>query len=105
MTETFSEVQIDLYADEYDSHVTPTVIRRGNEMVIDVNEYQQSGPYLIIGRQQGHFWAGTDAAEAFSEDEVIARWSLLGDVYVGIWIGDGEEYIFRFRLPKRGKSE
>lgn len=58
------------------------------------------GQYLVCGKKQDYFFAGTDSLEHEVDVDVKARWALLGDIYVGIWIEDGVEYLFSFRLPR-----
>ena len=46
-----------------------------------------------------HFFAGVDDRRDADEIDVIARWTLLGYVWVGVGFEDGIEYLFSFRLP------
>lgn len=85
---------------------------RLDRFVLDISETDDfGGPYLIVGKPYGSFYAGKDEGVKFNsraardttidEDIAIARWALLGDVYVGIWFEHGRELLFSFRLPKQ----
>jgi hypothetical protein len=77
------------------------VIRREGEMVMSVPTQPSSGPYLVRGlKNKNLFFAGLDTLKHEQRVHVIARWALLGDVYVGIWIEYGVEYLFSFRLTR-----
>src|SRR5208337_1244597 len=80
--------------------VQAQVIRREEEMVISIPTQPSSGPYLVRGLKNNYFFAGVDSLKHEQHVHVIARWVLLGDVYIGIWIEDGVEYLFSFRLPR-----
>ena len=71
------------------------------EMVIDI---ASPGPserrYLVRGRRVNDFYAGRDEMDEAEPRDVVARWSQLGDVWVGWWLEDGVEFLFSFRLPK-----
>lgn len=70
----------------------------GDVMVINVPE--DDGPYLIRGKRAGSFFAGVDEIEDNTDVDLVARWCELGDVWVGYWREDGEEFLFSFHLPK-----
>jgi hypothetical protein len=80
--------------------VNATVFLRPEEMVIDIDSQPSSPQYLVIGKKVEYFFAGVDSLAHEVKVHVIARWALLGDVYVGIWIEEGREYLFMFRLPR-----
>lgn len=70
------------------------------KMVIDIGRDQPDGPYLVEGKlREKYFFAGVDSLEHEIRVDVKARWALLGDTYVGIWIENDREYLFMFRLP------
>jgi len=72
---------------------------REEEMVIDIPE--PYGPYLVKGElRKKYFFAGVDSLKHEISVDVKARWALLGDTYVGIWIKNGKESLFMFRLPR-----
>lgn len=77
------------------------VLEREGEMVISIPDQTSSGPYLVHGKRVKHFFAGVDSLKHEEHVHVVARWTLLGDVYVGIWIEEGVEYLFSFRVPRR----
>jgi hypothetical protein len=81
-------------------NVRAMVLLREGEMVIDIPSQQSSDPYLVRGRKVEHFFAGVDSLERGERVHVVARWALLGDVYVGIWIEEGTEYLFSFKVPR-----
>ena len=81
--------------------VQAEVLERENEMVISIADQPSSPPFLVRGAKQLYFFAGVDSLEHEVSVNVVARWALLGDVYVGIWIENGAEYLFSFRLPRR----
>jgi hypothetical protein len=71
------------------------------KMVISISEDQPGGPYLVEGELRNkYFFAGVDSYKHEIQVDVKARWALLGDTYVGIWIENGQEYLFMFRLPR-----
>ena len=76
------------------------MLLRQGEMVIDIQDQPSAGPYLVNGKKVEYFFAGTDSHRREVQVNVVARWALLGDVYVGIWIEEGEEYLFSFRIPR-----
>lgn len=76
------------------------VIERENEMVISIMDQDSSGPYLVVGKKVGHFFAGVDSLKHEERVNVVARWASLGDAYVGIWIEEGIEYLFSFRVHR-----
>lgn len=80
--------------------VQAQVIERQGEMVISIPDQECSGPYLVRGKRVEHFFAGVDSLKHEEPVDVVARWTLLGDVYAGIWIEEGVEYLFSFRVPR-----
>jgi hypothetical protein len=86
---------------EGELNLTASVVHRPDEMVIDIEKQPGSAlAYSICGKTvaNGHFFAGSDS---LGRKKVIARWALFGDVYVGIWFEDEQEFRFSFREPKR----
>jgi hypothetical protein len=53
------------------------------------------GPYLIEGKGK-YFFKGVNVD--LNGGQVEAEWSQLSEVFVGMWIEDGFEYLFSFRL-------
>lgn len=66
-------------------------------MVIDIEEPDL---YLVIGKRNGHYWAGKNSA-AQDSTKVSAKWTEIDGKYIGFWIEDGYEYYFSFSLPKK----
>jgi hypothetical protein len=98
----YPEVSIQfLTPDDEAVNVKATVLLRQGEMVIDIRDQPSSGPYLVCGEKVDHFFAGVDSLEREENVHLVARWALLGDVYVGIWIEEGTEYLFSFRVPRK----
>jgi hypothetical protein len=69
-------------------------------MVISIPAQHSSAPYLVRGKKVEHFFAGVDSLEHEEPVDVVARWTRLGDIYVGIWIENRAEYLFSFRVPR-----
>ena len=80
-------------------------IRLGDsEMVIDLPRGEVRA-YLVRGRLVNGFFAGRDEiADDGAPLNIVARWTELGDVWVGWWREKGVEYLFTFRLPKTSAS-
>jgi hypothetical protein len=81
--------------------VRAQVIEREDEMVISIPDQESSPPYLVRGNRVEHFFAGVDSLDHEERANVVARWTKLGDVRVGIWIEEGTEYLFSLRVPRR----
>ena len=69
----------------------------GDTMILEV-PYEDGDPYYIVGRS-----TATDAYEGSHEGapddgDVLARWSRLGDRWVGTWAEEGSLYLFTFVL-------
>lgn len=92
-----------LSADDDALEAQASIVDRGEEMVIDVPAGGDTGPYLVIGRLHGNFYAGVDTFDGEPVD-VVARWARLGDVCAGIWREDGVEYLFKFDIPKAART-
>jgi hypothetical protein len=101
-TQRYPNVSIQFLTPDEDAlNVKAAVLLRQGEMVIDIPDQPSSGPYLVCGKQVDYFFAGIDSLEHEEKVHVVARWALLGDVYVGIWIEEGVEHLFSFRVPRR----
>jgi len=103
MTGRRQEVSIQFFPpDDLPYSVQAQVIRREREMIIDIPDQASSDPCFVRGLQNKClFLAGVDSLKHAEHVNVIARWALLGDVYVGIWIEAGFEYLFSFRLRRK----
>jgi hypothetical protein len=80
-----------------------TVRQTDSEMVIDISA-NQDRPYLVTGHLVRNFFAGRDEVSDGRSLDIAARWTELGDVWVGWWSEEGVEYLFTFRLPKHPTS-
>jgi len=81
--------------------VRAEVRREEEKMVIDIPRGEPGGQYLIKGElRERYFFAGVDTLKIGIPVNVKARWALLGDTYVGIWIENGKDSLFKFRLPR-----
>jgi hypothetical protein len=74
------------------------VIVRDGEMLLDI-PCPDDTPYDIHGKATGSFFRGQHHGQP-DDLPVRAKWILLDDTYVGIWIEDGYEFLFKFKLPK-----
>src|SRR4051794_33030206 len=74
-----------------------TVIVRDGEMVLEV-ELPGDRPYLIKGKECDGFYAG--AHDGHKDDvPVYARWTRLDNIWIGMWVEEGYDYLFSFELP------
>ncbi|MEK6407991.1 MAG: hypothetical protein AABN34_13600 [Acidobacteriota bacterium] len=81
-----------------------TVLVRGDEMVLDLQDDNDASLYLIVGKPSGPFFEGRNSAGALTP-KVHAKWIDFGQrVYRGYWIEDGYEDSFSFRLPRESKG-
>src|SRR5260221_6744960 len=80
---------------EEDSELRGTVLIRDREMVLDIPGGH--GPYLIVGKARSHWFEGENSAIGKQYD-VNARWAVVGETFIGIWIEGGWEYMFSFCL-------
>ncbi len=79
-----------------------TVLLRQGEMVLEIpGERGANDFYLIQGQLRGHIHSGTESNPPLGQPPVRARWADFGDVCVGLWVEDGYDYLFVFRLPRR----
>jgi hypothetical protein len=74
-----------------------TVLLRDREMVLEV-ELPGSTPYHIQGALKGSYFQGREAARP-GVSPVFAKWILLDDTYVGLWVEEGQDFMFKFELP------
>ena len=77
-----------------------TALIRPGEMVLDISaDAGGDGPYLIVGRECKHWYQGENSA-LDRDHPMQAKWALIGDSYVGIWVEHGDEWLFSFQLGK-----
>jgi hypothetical protein len=77
-----------------------SVLLRAGKMTLDIplNSADGYGPYLIEGKKVEHHFEGKSVAPGRSLS-TEAQWADVGNYrYVGVWIEDGEEYLFSFAL-------
>lgn len=109
------QTEVTFFCEDYDETRSAEVLVRRGEMVLDISSPDPSKRYLVRGKLYSGpligtedlvaYWAGRDELEDAAPADIVARWTLLGDVFVGVWIEDGDEYLFRFGVPpKRGKG-
>jgi hypothetical protein len=79
---------------------TGTVLVRDDNMVLDIPAQQGFAACLITGEQRGHIFIGSNTLRSESSPRILAKWADLGEIFVGIWIEDGYECLFSFRLPR-----
>jgi hypothetical protein len=65
------------------------VINRGHTMFLDLK--CEGIAYTVRGERVGHFFIARGGT-------VQAKWSDFGDAFVGVWLEEGNEWLFRFRL-------
>jgi hypothetical protein len=74
-----------------------SVVIDRDRMVLEV-ECEGDRPYLIEGTRRDGFHAGRHAGPP-GDSSTEARWASVGDLFVGQWIEDGDEWLFKFVLP------
>lgn len=74
---------------------------RNEELVIDIPRQKAQGPYLIIGKLNGQIFSGDNSSRDPDAPGVEAEWCKFSDQYAGVWIENGEEMLFGFRLPRK----
>jgi hypothetical protein len=103
MPKTYNNVQFyfSTLDGNYDEE-TGTVLVRPGEMVIDIPD-PIGTLYLIVGKPSENFFTGSNTALGQEIPRVLAKWIDFGQLFIGHWREDGEDYLFSFRLP-RGHS-
>jgi hypothetical protein len=79
-----------------------TVITRDHEMVLEV-ELPRDRPYLIKGRPRHGYFEG-DHEGLPGNVPVHAKWTCLDDTRIGIWVEQGTDFLFTFRLASARES-
>ena len=90
-------------SDSHDSQ-TGSVLVGDTRMVIDIPEPAEFQPCCIEGQLTGLIFSGRNTLRHENPRQIQARWVDLGDRFVGVWIEEGIEYLFSFRLPRRRTS-
>ena len=100
-SKAYDGVSFDFFS-QGDDHrsLTGTIIMREDAMVLEI-ELPGDDPYTVLGKPSGHYYIGHHVG-APDHTKVDAKWAGVGDrAYVGSWIEDGEDWLFRFRLPEK----
>lgn len=84
-----------------DDDMRGTVLVRDSQMVIEIPEQNGLAPCLVIGKQQGHLFRGTNEIRDEDALSISAAWCDFGEVFAGVWIEEGNELLFSFRLPRK----
>ena len=77
-----------------------TVLIRDREMVIELPEQGTLAPALVVGRLDGCLYRGSNSMRDDDALSITASWCDFGDAFAGIWIEEGNELLFKFRLPR-----
>lgn len=83
-----------------DTTLTGSVLIREHEMVLDIRDPRGASTYLIVGKSLGTYFKGVNSDHA-SAIQIEASWADLGGLYVGLWVENGEEFMFSFGLSTR----
>jgi hypothetical protein len=77
-----------------------TVIVRNDEMVIEISEQNGLAGALVVGKKDGHLFRGKNGLRDEYALAINASWCDFGEAFAGIWIEEGNELLFKFRLPR-----
>ena len=97
----FNDVEFEFLSLAKDVTVGPSrgaVILRDREMMLEI-EYHGERPYNIRGNATGNFFSGRHEGIP-GHIQVNAKWTRLDDIYIGTWVEEGREFVFKFRLPE-----
>jgi hypothetical protein len=100
----YDDVEFDFFYTDGSGSQTGSVVVRDTSIVIDIPDQAEVKPCLIEGTLAGHVFAGRNSRRSEEPLQVQARWTDLGDRFVGVWIEEGTDMLFSFRLPKGWKS-
>lgn len=79
-----------------------TVLERQNAMVIDIPRQDEIDPCLIEGLQRENAFPGENTRRsATTAPRIQAKWTNLGNRFVGLWIEEGNDSFFWFELTRR----
>lgn len=97
MVRRYSDVQFEFFTvDGLESERGAVIIRDG-EMMLEV-ECPGDRPYSIRGTVTRNFFVGQHQDRP-DDVRVEAKWIRFDDIYIGTWIQEGTDYLFKFRLP------
>jgi hypothetical protein len=77
-----------------------TVLMRGDEMVLEIPEQDGLAPCLIVGKRDGQIFRGRNGIRDEYALSISAAWCNFGEVFAGVWVEEGNELLFLFRLPR-----
>jgi hypothetical protein len=87
-----------LLGDAMTDNAPVEVVVRNGEMVLEVVRGDDDH-YLLVGRLAGGYYTAVESTPPEGVEPVRAKWAVLGESCVGIWVEDGEELLFSFTLP------
>jgi hypothetical protein len=73
-----------------------TVIIRDDEMVLEV-PLPGDLPYVIVGKLRNGYYEGVHVGQP-GDVPVAAKWVRLAHVWIGTWLEQDIEYLFKFEL-------
>ena len=73
-----------------------TVIVRDREMALEI-PWDNDAPYTVVGKESRGFFLGKHEGQP-GDVPVSAKWIRLDDSYIGTWLEQRVEYLFRFHL-------
>ena len=77
-----------------------TVMIRDDAMVIELPGQNGLAPALVVGKPAGHLYRGSNQIRDEYALSISASWCDFGETFAGIWIEEGDEMLFKFRLPR-----
>ena len=95
----FDSVRFHFMSADEDDELVGSVLIRDSEMVLDIPRGGAT-PYLIVGQRTMTYYKGGNT-QGSGFNAVQARWASVGDLYIGEWVEEGEDYLFSFPLPER----
>jgi len=94
----FENIDFHFLSSNHESTLKGTVLLRNSNMILDLTDPVEGKTYLIIGESYGHYFKGANSSRN-APMKAEAKWSDLNGIYVGLWVEDGYDYYFSFRLP------
>lgn len=95
-------VKINFLGSDEDSDLYAQVKDGITEMIIDIQDRHAEEPHLIRGELRDYYFEGFNEYPT-AKGTVHARWACVGDVYVGLWIENSVETLFKFQIPRPTK--
>ena len=97
---SYDKVTFDFWSSEISTDLIGQVKDRGTVMVIDIPRQKGQGPFLLRGRSSKGLFSGINESPDHNAPEVEAEWYKFSDQYAGVWVENGYEMLFQFRLPR-----